>query len=168
MRSEIRRRLLADGAALPFVRPARAADLPLDQFLEPATNRQILSRVLRNLKGIYRESDKPERMLDDLIDPPPEVAAKRIRGRRPRMRIESNRQTHAIKAGVADRIEMRQLDPVAPIAFIRRLERVAEIDAAPHRERSGGRLALRLPRACREGRRAKEQISAIHGRSLPR
>ena len=40
--------------------------LPLDQFLEPASNRQILARVLRNLKGIYREADKPERMLDVL------------------------------------------------------------------------------------------------------
>jgi regulator of sirC expression with transglutaminase-like and TPR domain len=39
------------------------AELPMDQFLEPATNRQILSRLLRNLKGIYRETDKPERML---------------------------------------------------------------------------------------------------------
>jgi regulator of sirC expression with transglutaminase-like and TPR domain len=42
------------------------AELPLDQFLEPATNRQILARVLRNLKGIYRETDKPERMLEVL------------------------------------------------------------------------------------------------------
>ena len=42
------------------------AGLPLDQFLEPASNRQILARVLRNLKGIYRETDKPERMLDVL------------------------------------------------------------------------------------------------------
>ncbi len=42
------------------------AELPLDQFLEPASNRQILARMLRNLKGIYREADKPERMLDVL------------------------------------------------------------------------------------------------------
>ena len=41
-------------------------ELPLDQFLEPATNRQILARLLRNLKGIYREADKPERMLEVL------------------------------------------------------------------------------------------------------
>jgi regulator of sirC expression with transglutaminase-like and TPR domain len=41
-------------------------ELPMDQFLEPATNRQILSRLLRNLKGIYREADKPERMLEVL------------------------------------------------------------------------------------------------------
>jgi regulator of sirC expression with transglutaminase-like and TPR domain len=41
-------------------------ELPLEQFLEPATNRQILARVLRNLKGIYRETDKPERMLEVL------------------------------------------------------------------------------------------------------
>jgi regulator of sirC expression with transglutaminase-like and TPR domain len=42
------------------------AELPLDQFLEPASNRQILSRVLRNLKGIYREAGKPERVLEVL------------------------------------------------------------------------------------------------------
>jgi regulator of sirC expression with transglutaminase-like and TPR domain len=56
------KRVIPDGVAdnLP------ASELPLDQFLEPATNRQILSRVLRNLKGIYRETDKPERMLDVL------------------------------------------------------------------------------------------------------
>ena len=42
------------------------AELPLEQFLEPASKRQILSRVLRNLKTIYRETDKPERMLEVL------------------------------------------------------------------------------------------------------
>ena len=61
LRSRVKR-VIPDGVAddLP------AAELPLDQFLEPATNRQILSRVLRNLKGIYRKADKPERMLDVL------------------------------------------------------------------------------------------------------
>ena len=39
------------------------AELPLDQFLEAATNRQILARVLRNLKAIYRDTDQPERLL---------------------------------------------------------------------------------------------------------
>jgi regulator of sirC expression with transglutaminase-like and TPR domain len=42
------------------------SELPLDQFLEAATNRQILARVLRNLKAIYRETDKPERLLEVL------------------------------------------------------------------------------------------------------
>ena len=42
------------------------AELPLDQFLEPASNRQILSRLLRNLKGIYQETDKPQRLLEVL------------------------------------------------------------------------------------------------------
>ncbi|HUQ76930.1 MAG TPA: tetratricopeptide repeat protein [Burkholderiales bacterium] len=41
-------------------------ELPLEQFLEAASNRQILARVLRNLKAIYRETDKPERMLEVL------------------------------------------------------------------------------------------------------
>lgn len=43
-----------------------AGELPLEQFLEPATNRQIIARVLRNLKGIYREADKPQEQLDVL------------------------------------------------------------------------------------------------------
>ena len=61
LRSRVKR-VIPDGVAddLP------ASELPLDQFLERATNRQILTRVLRNLKAIYRESDKPERMLDVL------------------------------------------------------------------------------------------------------
>ena len=57
---------------LQRVIPAGATDnvpiseLPLDQFIEAASNRQILARVLRNLKAIYRETDKPERMLEVL------------------------------------------------------------------------------------------------------
>jgi regulator of sirC expression with transglutaminase-like and TPR domain len=42
------------------------AGLPLDEFLEPATHRQILARVLRNLKGIYQKADKPQQLLDVL------------------------------------------------------------------------------------------------------
>jgi regulator of sirC expression with transglutaminase-like and TPR domain len=44
--------------------PAR--ELPLEQFLEPASPRQILARLLRNLKAIYREADQPERQLQVL------------------------------------------------------------------------------------------------------
>ncbi|MBV9189050.1 MAG: tetratricopeptide repeat protein [Betaproteobacteria bacterium] len=57
---------------LQRVIPAGATDnvpiteLPLDQFIEAASNRQIIARVLRNLKAIYRETDKPERMLEVL------------------------------------------------------------------------------------------------------
>ena len=60
--AELRERL---GRVIP---PAAAAgvavaDLPLDQFLEAASKRQILARVLRNLKTIHREADEPERLL---------------------------------------------------------------------------------------------------------
>jgi regulator of sirC expression with transglutaminase-like and TPR domain len=55
-------RVIPEGAA-PGV---SVAELPMDQFLEPATTRQILARVLRNLKGIYRETDQPERLLEVL------------------------------------------------------------------------------------------------------
>jgi regulator of sirC expression with transglutaminase-like and TPR domain len=53
------RRVIPDGAT----GPVPVEELPLDQFLEPAGKRQILARLLRNLKGIYREADKPERLL---------------------------------------------------------------------------------------------------------
>ena len=54
------------------------ADLPLDHFLEPASNRQILARLLRNLKGVYRERDQPERLLavlNRMLVVAPEAAA---------------------------------------------------------------------------------------------
>lgn len=41
-------------------------DLPLDTFLEPADKRQILGRVLRNLKGIYLAAERYERALEVL------------------------------------------------------------------------------------------------------
>lgn len=41
-------------------------ELPLDSFLEPASKRQILARLLRNLKGIYRGADQPQRLLEVL------------------------------------------------------------------------------------------------------
>jgi regulator of sirC expression with transglutaminase-like and TPR domain len=60
------------------------SDLPLDQFLEPASKRQILARVLRNLKGVYREKDNPERLLEVLnrmiIVAPESAAELRDRG----------------------------------------------------------------------------------------
>lgn len=40
--------------------------LPLETFLEPAGKRQILARLLRNLKGIYRKKNQPERLLEVL------------------------------------------------------------------------------------------------------
>ena len=60
------------------------AELPLEQFLEPASNRQIVARLLRNLKGIYREKDQPERLLEVLnrmiIVAPDSAAELRDRG----------------------------------------------------------------------------------------
>jgi regulator of sirC expression with transglutaminase-like and TPR domain len=56
------RRVIPEGAT----GPVPVQELPLDQFLEPAGKRQILARLLRNLKGIYREADKPERLLEVL------------------------------------------------------------------------------------------------------
>ena len=56
------------------------AELPLEQFLEPASKRQILARLLRNLKGIYRKKDNPERLLQVLnrmILVAPEAAGER-------------------------------------------------------------------------------------------
>ena len=61
LRSRLQR-VIPEGSAADV----SVAELPLDQFLEPASNRQIVARVLRNLKGIYRETDKPERLLEVL------------------------------------------------------------------------------------------------------
>ncbi|HWA37585.1 MAG TPA: tetratricopeptide repeat protein [Burkholderiales bacterium] len=58
LRARLQRVIPEDAAA-----GVPVAELPLDQFLEPATKRQILGRVLRNLKGIHREADRPERLL---------------------------------------------------------------------------------------------------------
>jgi regulator of sirC expression with transglutaminase-like and TPR domain len=52
-------RVIPEGAAAGVP----VAELPLDQFLEPAAKRQILARVLRNLKAIYQQTDQPERLL---------------------------------------------------------------------------------------------------------
>jgi len=56
------RRVIPEGATggLPV------DELPLDSFLEPASKRQILARLLRNLKGIYLGADRPQRLLDVL------------------------------------------------------------------------------------------------------
>ncbi|MEW5862296.1 MAG: tetratricopeptide repeat protein [Pseudomonadota bacterium] len=60
------------------------AELPLEPFLEPAGKRQILARLLRNLKGIYLERSRPERLLEVLnrmlIVSPDAVAELRDRG----------------------------------------------------------------------------------------
>lgn len=40
------------------------AEVPLEPFLEPATPRQTLARLLRNLKAIYREAGRAERVLE--------------------------------------------------------------------------------------------------------
>ena len=53
------RRVIPQGAT----GPVPLEELPLEQFLEPAGKRQILARLLRNLKGIYREAGQPERLL---------------------------------------------------------------------------------------------------------
>ncbi|MGH8682264.1 MAG: SirB1 family protein [Burkholderiales bacterium] len=55
--TELRARL---GRALPA---DRSATPDLDRHLEPATPREIVARVLRNLKGIYLKSAKLERAL---------------------------------------------------------------------------------------------------------
>ncbi len=54
-------RVIPEGAA-----EVPVAELPLDQFLEPATHRQILARLLRNLKVIYRDAGRSDRLLDVL------------------------------------------------------------------------------------------------------
>jgi regulator of sirC expression with transglutaminase-like and TPR domain len=52
-------------ARLALVLPQHEADtLPLTQFLQAATPRQILARLLRNLKGIYLRSEEAQNILE--------------------------------------------------------------------------------------------------------
>src|SRR5512140_349498 len=52
-------------ARLARVLPQREADsLPLSQFLQAATPRQMLARLLRNLKGIYLQSEEAQNTLE--------------------------------------------------------------------------------------------------------
>ena len=52
-------------ARLARVLPQRDADsLPLSQFLQAATPRQMLARLLRNLKGIYLQSEEAQNTLE--------------------------------------------------------------------------------------------------------
>ncbi len=81
------KRVIPRGATSEWKQAAKGipvAELPLDQFLEPASNRQILARLLRNLKGVYREKDRPERLLQVLnrmlIVAPESAAERRDRG----------------------------------------------------------------------------------------
>jgi regulator of sirC expression with transglutaminase-like and TPR domain len=98
------------------------AELPLDQFLEPASNRQILARVLRNLKGVYREKDRPERMLQVLnrmvIVAPDSAAELRDRGFvyqrlecwRPALKDLAEYLERAPEAGDADEVRAKMVD----------------------------------------------------------
>jgi len=56
--SDLRHRL---AQVLP---PGRAENVPLGQFLEAATPREIIARMLRNLKNIYMQTKKLETALD--------------------------------------------------------------------------------------------------------
>ena len=86
-------------------------ELPLDQFLEPATHRQILARVLRNLKGIYRDTDKPERLL---------AVLNRILVLNPQARAELRdrgllyQRMEAYRAAFRDLCEYLEREPDAP------------------------------------------------------
>lgn len=66
LRERLRRVVNATGQRGAVLGGMSVEQLPLDQLLEPATRKQILTRVLRNLKGIYRRDDKPERLLQVL------------------------------------------------------------------------------------------------------
>jgi regulator of sirC expression with transglutaminase-like and TPR domain len=98
------------------------AELPLDQFLEPASNRQIVARVLRNLKVVYREADQPERLLEVLnrmiIVAPDSAAELRDRGFvyqrlecwRPALKDLAEYLERAPDAGDADEVRAKVVD----------------------------------------------------------
>ena len=87
------------------------AKLPLDEFLEPASNRQILARVLRNLKMVYREKDQPQRLLEVLnrmiVVTPNSAAELRDRG-------FVYQRLECWRAALQDLAEYLQREPDAP------------------------------------------------------
>jgi regulator of sirC expression with transglutaminase-like and TPR domain len=100
-------RVIPEGAAggVPI------AELPLDSFLEPASKRQILARLLRNLKGIYREADRPQQLLDvlnrTLIVSPEAHGVLRERGL-------LYQRLEAYRAALKDLQDYASLEPEAP------------------------------------------------------
>lgn len=85
--------------------------LPLDPFLEPAGKRQIVARLLRNLKGIYRDADKPQRLLEVLNRMV--VAAPEAHGEL-RERGLLYRQLECYRAALKDLQDYSALEPEAP------------------------------------------------------
>lgn len=87
-----------------------AAELPLDQFLEPAGHRQVLTRLLRNLKSIYQDKDDPQQLLSVinriLVITPEERGELRDRG------IVYQR-LEAFRAALKDLTEYLERDPEA-------------------------------------------------------
>lgn len=87
-----------------------AAELPLDQFLEPAGHRQVLTRLLRNLKSIYQDKDDPQQLLSvinrTLVITPEEHGELRDRG------IVYQR-LEAFRAALKDLTEYLERDPEA-------------------------------------------------------
>jgi regulator of sirC expression with transglutaminase-like and TPR domain len=114
-------RVLPPGEA----RGLAAGELPLGPFLEPASKRQILARMLRNLKGIYRESGRPERMLEVLnrilLLAPQASAELRDRGL-------VYQRLECFRAALKDLSDYLVLEPSAPDAGAVRA-RVAELSA---------------------------------------
>jgi regulator of sirC expression with transglutaminase-like and TPR domain len=103
------RRVIPEGAT----GPVPLEELPLEQFLEPAGKRQILARLLRNLKGIYREADKPERLLEVLNRM--RVVAPEAHGEL-RDRGLLYRRLECYRAALKDLADYAALEPDAPDA----------------------------------------------------
>ena len=102
-----------------------ANELPLGQFLEPAGKRQIVARVLRNLKGIHRQSQDQQALLEvmnRLIIAAPEAHVElRDRGL-------LYQQLEAFRAALQDLAAYLEREPEAPDATDIRA-RVVELTA---------------------------------------
>ena len=125
LRSLLKRVIAGSGRAGLRSAADVAAELPLDQFLEPVGHRQILARLLRNLKGIYRDKDEPQRLLQiinrTLAVAPEEHAELRDRG------LVYHR-LEAFRAALRDLSDYLERDPEAADADDIRV-RVVELTA---------------------------------------
>ena len=110
LRARLKRVIPPEALATPAGK-VPLAELPLEQFLAPATKRQVLARLLRNLKGIYREADRPDQLLAVLhrmLVVAPEAAAEwRDRG-------FAYERLECWRAALQDFAEYLRRDPEAP------------------------------------------------------
>ena len=94
--------------------------------------------------GVHVHNDgeiRRRRLVQDCVDPAEERGVDRVRGRRRGMAAEADRYPDVVEAPPCDEREIPGLNHAAPIAFVRRFQPIAEVDALLEVRRRAGRHA---------------------------